>query len=35
MAAQRKYPGELRERGVKMVVEVREREGRGAGSWPG
>jgi hypothetical protein len=25
------YPDELRERGVKMVFEVREREGRGQG----
>ena len=34
MAAQRKYPDELRERAVKMLLEVREREGkraRGAG----
>jgi hypothetical protein len=30
MAAQRKYPEELRERAVKMLSEVREREGRGA-----
>ena len=31
MAAQRKYPDELRERAVKMLFEVREREGRGHG----
>ncbi len=31
MAAQRKYPAELRERAVKMLSEVREREGRGHG----
>jgi transposase len=31
MAAQRKYPDELRERAVKMVFEVREREGKGQG----
>lgn len=31
MAAQRKYPEELRERAVKMVVEIREREGKGRG----
>lgn len=35
MPAQRKYPEELRERAVKMVFEVRERTGRGTGSWPG
>ncbi len=39
MVAQRKYPEELRERAVKMVLEVREREGSGrgsgTGSWPG
>ena len=29
--AQRKYPDELRERAVKMVLEVREREGKGHG----
>jgi len=41
MAAQKKYPDELRERAVKMLFEVREREGRGHGelarvapSWP-
>jgi hypothetical protein len=40
MATQRKYPDELRERAVKMVFEVRERDGKGhgelagwAGSW--
>ena len=31
MAAQRKYPEELRERAVKMVVEIRAREGKGRG----
>jgi transposase len=31
MAAQRKYPEELRERAVKAVLEIREREGRGHG----
>ena len=31
MAAQKKYPEELRERAVKMVLEVREREGSGRG----
>ena len=31
MAAQRKYPEELRERAVKMVFEVRERDGKGQG----
>ena len=31
MAAQKKYPDELRERAVKMVLEVREREGKGHG----
>ena len=31
MAAQRKYPEELRERAVKMVYEVRERDGKGRG----
>jgi len=31
MAAQRMYPEELRERAVKMVFEVREREGKGHG----
>jgi hypothetical protein len=35
MAAQRKYPDELRERAAKMLFEVREREGKGHGSWPG
>jgi hypothetical protein len=29
VAAQRKYPDELRERAVKMLFEVREREGKG------
>jgi transposase len=31
MAAQKKYPDELRERAVKMVLEIRERDGRGRG----
>ena len=31
MPAQRKYPEELRERAVKMVFEVRERDGKGHG----
>ena len=31
MAAQQKYPDELRERAVKMVLEIREREGKGHG----
>ena len=31
MAAQKKYPDELRERAVKMVLEIRERDGRGQG----
>ena len=31
MAAQRKYPDELRERAVKMVFEIRERDGEGHG----
>jgi len=31
MAAQKKYPDELRERAVKMVLEIREREGKGQG----
>ena len=31
MAAQRKYPEELRERAVKMVLEIRERDGKGRG----
>ena len=31
MSAQRKYPEELRERAVKMVSEIRAREGRGRG----
>lgn len=31
MPAQRKYPEELRERAVKMVFEVRERDGKGRG----
>jgi hypothetical protein len=35
MAAQKKYPDELRERAVKMLFEVRSGKVRGAGSWPG
>jgi transposase len=31
MPAQRKYPDELRERAVKMVLEIRQREGKGQG----
>jgi len=31
MAAQRKYPDDLRERAVKMVFEIRERDGKGHG----
>jgi len=31
VAAQRKYPEELRERAVKMVFEIRERDGKGHG----
>src|SRR5215471_10411256 len=31
MAAQRKYPEELRGRAVKMVLEIRERDGKGHG----
>ena len=31
MSAQRKYPEELRERAVKMVLEIRDREGKGHG----
>ena len=31
MAAQRKYPDELRERAVTMVFEIRERDGKGHG----
>jgi hypothetical protein len=31
MPAQRRYPEELRERAVKMVVEIQAREGRGRG----
>lgn len=31
MATHMKYPDELRERAVKMVFEVREREGKGRG----
>jgi hypothetical protein len=32
MAAQKKYPDELRERAVKMLFEVREQEGKGHGT---
>jgi transposase len=31
MPAQRKYPEELRDRAVKMVLEIRERDGKGHG----
>ena len=31
MAAQKKYPDELRERAVRMVLEIRERDGKGQG----
>jgi transposase len=31
MPAQRKYPDELRERAVRMVLEIRQREGRARG----
>ena len=31
MPAQRKYPEELRERAVKMVMEIRARDGKGRG----
>ena len=31
MPAQRKYPDELRERAVKMVLEIRARDGKGHG----
>ena len=31
MAAQRRYPEELRERAVKMVFEIREQDGKGHG----
>jgi transposase len=31
MAAQRKYPEELRDRAVKMVLEIRRRDGKGHG----
>jgi transposase-like protein len=34
MPAQRKYPDELRERAVMMVLEIRQREGRAMVSWP-
>ena len=35
MTAQRKYPEELGEHAVKMVLEVRERKGRETGRSPG
>ena len=31
MAAQKKYPDELRDRAVRMVLEIRERDGKGQG----
>jgi transposase len=31
MAAQKKYPDKLRERAVRMVLEIRERDGKGQG----
>ncbi len=31
MPAQRKYPDELRERAVKMVLDIGQREGKGHG----
>ncbi len=31
MAAQKRYPDELRERAVKMVLEIRQRDGKGHG----
>jgi transposase len=31
MVAQKRYPDELRDRAVKMVLEIRERDGRGHG----
>jgi hypothetical protein len=31
MAAHKKYPDELRERAVRMVFEIRERDGKGHG----
>ena len=31
MSAQRKYPEELRERAVKMVLEIRRQDGKGRG----
>jgi hypothetical protein len=34
MAAQRKYPDELRERAVKMVFDIREQDGKGHGRHP-
>ena len=35
MAAQRKYPDELRERAVKMVLEIRDARVRGGARSPG
>ncbi len=36
MPAQQKYPDELRERAMKMVLEIRQREGKGhVVNWPG
>jgi len=35
MAAQKKYPDELRERAARMVLEIRERDGKGHGRSPG
>ena len=35
MAAQKKYPDELRERAVRLLLEVRERDGKGRGERPG
>lgn len=34
MPAQRQYPRELRERAVKMVLEIRQQERKGNVSWP-
>ena len=33
MPARRKYPDELRERAVKMVLEIQQRDGRGHGEF--
>ena len=35
MTAQRKHPEELRERAVKVLLELREREGHGELVWAG